>query len=55
MLGKWVEDIDLHDETPADIIKVVYPDPGGMPNIKYEEGNSSDVLAYGAGVLPNLT
>lgn len=46
-MGKWVEDIDFSPKADGKIINVIMPDPGGMPNIPYDEANTTDVLMPG--------
>ena len=41
--GQWVEDVDFSLEADGKILKVINPDPGGLPNIPYDEKNTTDV------------
>lgn len=38
-----MEDLDFNEDADGEVIKVVYPDPGGLPNIRYDEKNTTDV------------
>lgn len=41
--GKWVEDVEFSAEADGPIMRVINPDPGGRPNIPYDEKNNTDV------------
>lgn len=43
VLGQWVEDVDFSIAADGQILRVINPDPGGIPNIPYDERNTTDI------------
>lgn len=43
--GKWVEEVKMNED--GQILRVINPDPGGVPNIPYDEKNNTDVPVGG--------